>query len=276
MGSHFMVFIKLYLIHSEKYHRVTLSYRPILYSKMADRIAKHQPPMEPKEDPAIDQEGLATDQEEDSATDQEEDPATDQIAKHPLHEHYQPPREPKEDPAVSVFLAGSIEMGKAKFWQKKVDKALRDLPIAVYNPRRDDFDKNLRQRMDNPLFKQQLDWEKKYLEKSSVIAMYLQPGTVSPISLQELGLYAESKKIIVCCPDGFGKKGNVEACCSAHNIVMIETYEEFVVEVRRIMQILCKTKPADRFIATVFAMMSQGLLMMSKVLLSFERYFLGW
>jgi hypothetical protein len=253
---------------------------------MADHVVKqlfneeNQLLVEQKKTPEINQEVMVKDQEEDDDSVEEDDPViaqlVAQLVKHPLHEHYQPPREPKEDPTVSVFLAGSIEMGKAKFWQKKVNQALKDLPIAVYNPRRNKFNKGLRQRMDNPQFAEQLNWEYKYLEKSNIIAMYLEPGTVSPISLQELGIYAESKKIIVCCPDGYERKGNVEACCFAHNIVLIETYAEFVLEVRRIMQTLCETKPTNRFVASVFAMMSRQLSMMSKVCLSYEKYLLGW
>jgi hypothetical protein len=114
-------------------------------------------------------------------------------------------------------------MGKATHWQKDVGEKLPHLPIAVYNPRRDDFDKTLRQDIKEPIFKGQVDWESKYLKKCTVIALYFEPGTVSPISLFELGRHAESKKVIVCCPDGFGRKGNVQIACFDHNILLVET-----------------------------------------------------
>jgi hypothetical protein len=40
----------------------------------------------------------------------------------------------------SVFLAGSIEMGKAEDWQKKLEGICDDFGYDVLNPRRDDWD----------------------------------------------------------------------------------------------------------------------------------------
>ena len=40
----------------------------------------------------------------------------------------------------SVFLAGSIEQGKAIDWQKYVTQKLQDTDITVLNPRRDNWD----------------------------------------------------------------------------------------------------------------------------------------
>jgi len=39
-----------------------------------------------------------------------------------------------------IFLAGSIEMGKAEDWQKKVESLLKNENIVIFNPRRDDWD----------------------------------------------------------------------------------------------------------------------------------------
>ena len=44
---------------------------------------------------------------------------------------------------------------------------------------------------------------------------YFDPNTKAPISLMELGLVSqlEKTKVIVCCPNGFYRKGNVEVMC---------------------------------------------------------------
>jgi hypothetical protein len=68
-----------------------------------------------------------------------------QITNHPLYKHYQPPNEPNMKPKFSVFLAGSIEMNKAKKWQPELAAKLSHLPVAVFNPRRDDFNTKLNQ-----------------------------------------------------------------------------------------------------------------------------------
>ncbi len=42
----------------------------------------------------------------------------------------------------SIFLAGSIEMGKATPWQDKLVSDLSDSNVVIYNPRRTDWDEN--------------------------------------------------------------------------------------------------------------------------------------
>lgn len=47
--------------------------------------------------------------------------------------------------SFSIFLAGSIEMGKAEDWQSELTNWLesncpKDVNLTVYNPRRDDWD----------------------------------------------------------------------------------------------------------------------------------------
>ena len=46
---------------------------------------------------------------------------------------------------ITVFLAGSIEMGKAVDWQTQIENELKDkldgdTVVTLYNPRRDDWD----------------------------------------------------------------------------------------------------------------------------------------
>src|ERR1035437_6205106 len=85
-----------------------------------------------------------------------------------------------------VFLAGSIEQGKAEDWQKRVIKELADQPIIFLNPRREEWDASWKQEITNPKFKEQVTWELDGLEIADVIIIYFDPTTKSPISLLEL------------------------------------------------------------------------------------------
>lgn len=136
----------------------------------------------------------------------------------------------------SVFLAGSIEMGKAILWQDKLTNVLSDMDVTVLNPRRDDWNADWKQDPSFGPFREQVDWEMDHLEKADVIALYFQPGTMSPISLLELGLYAASKKIIVCCPDGFWRRGNVQIVCMRYGLEIVDTFEELATSVRAQLQ----------------------------------------
>lgn len=126
----------------------------------------------------------------------------------------------------SVFLAGSIEMGKAVDWQKNLESMLSKKEGFIFNPRRDDWDSTWEQTPENENFYGQVSWELLALEISEVIAFYFDPETKSPISLMELGLHAASKKAIVCCPDGFWRKGNVQIVCERYGIQVVNTLPE--------------------------------------------------
>lgn len=128
----------------------------------------------------------------------------------------------------SIFLAGSIEMGAAEDWQTKVKQIIGQRELILLNPRRDNWDSSWEQRASNPNFKEQVLWELEALEACDVIMMYFDPNTKSPISLLELGIFSSWDKLVVCCPDGFWRKGNVEIVCDRYNIPMVGTLEELV------------------------------------------------
>lgn len=129
----------------------------------------------------------------------------------------------------ALFLAGSIEMGKAVDWQTELTNRLEHLEIAIFNPRRDDWDSSWKQDIKNDKFREQVEWELDALARANVIAMYFDPKTQSPISLLELGLYASSGKLIVCCPEGYWRKGNVDVVCANFRIPQVKTIEELAV-----------------------------------------------
>jgi len=128
----------------------------------------------------------------------------------------------------TIFLGGSIEMGVAELWQDKIVTALSDLPVQVLNPRRSDWDSTWKQTIETPEFKEQVIWELNGLDYCDIIIMYFDPNTKSPISLLELGLYASSSKLVVLCPDGFWRKGNVDIVCEKYNIDTVSNFDELV------------------------------------------------
>jgi hypothetical protein len=132
----------------------------------------------------------------------------------------------------SLFLAGSIEMGRAEAWQARIEEALADLPIAILNPRRDAWDASWEQSIGNPLFRGQVEWELEAQERADLIAMYFAPQTQAPITLLELGLFAQSGRLIVCCPAGFWRKGNVDIVCARYGIPQAAGLEELVAMAR--------------------------------------------
>lgn len=126
---------------------------------------------------------------------------------------------------ITVFLAGSIEMGAAKNWQQKTEERLKYYPVTIFNPRIDLWDTSWKQRETNPEFNHQVNWELNHLEQADIIFMYLSHNTKSPISLLELGLFSD-RKIIVCCPVEFYRRGNVEIVCARKRIPLYSNLDE--------------------------------------------------
>ncbi|WP_313206958.1 nucleoside 2-deoxyribosyltransferase domain-containing protein [Stenotrophomonas sp.] len=117
---------------------------------------------------------------------------------------------PPSDGRVTVFLAGSIEMGKAGDWQAQVQQALADDGVLMLNPRREGWNPAWKPNASDANFRQQVQWELAALEKADIVLMYFAPGTQSPITLLEFGLYARSGKLLVAAPEGFWRKGNLD------------------------------------------------------------------
>lgn len=132
----------------------------------------------------------------------------------------------------SIFLAGSIEMGKASDWQQKVTDSLADLDITILNPRRDDWDSSWEQTIENSMFKEQVEWELQGLEQASFRVFHFEAGTMSPITLMELGLCAEMGNNIVHCAEGFWRKGNVDIVCARYGIEQANTLAEAIAWLR--------------------------------------------
>ena len=129
----------------------------------------------------------------------------------------------------SIFLSGSI----VDNWRNEIICQLKHLPITIFNPMRHEWDSTWVQRKIDPKFDEQVRWELDAQERADVVAVYLHPGTPSPISHLELGLAIGRRmdrmdRVVVCCPDGFESKGNVEIVCDRYDVPLVGTFEEFV------------------------------------------------
>lgn len=139
------------------------------------------------------------------------------------------------DGMLRVFLAGSIDMGSAVHWQSRVVEALTGLDVLVYNPRRDDWDSSWEQSITNPKFYEQVDWEMSKLMAADVVVFYFDPNGPAPITLLELGLHAHlngDQKIMVCCPEGYWRKGNVDMVCERYEVDTFSSLNEMIESLR--------------------------------------------
>ena len=137
-----------------------------------------------------------------------------------------------------VFLGGSIEMGKADNWQWRVVEEFKDYPVTFLNPRRLFWDTSWEQTVENPQFVEQVNWEIYGLKSCDIRVFYFDINTTSPITLLELGLSHNSCNVIVCCPDGYYRKGNVEIVCQRYGISLVHTFDDLICWLKRKYKIL--------------------------------------
>jgi nucleoside 2-deoxyribosyltransferase len=140
-----------------------------------------------------------------------------------------PPYQIETSKGKTIFLAGSIEMGKATHWQQKIVEAFSNTDLVFFNPRRDDWDSSWEQKVDNPPFFEQVNWELDHIEAADLVIFYFDPATQSPVTLMELGIVAKSgKPAIVCCPEGFWRKGNVDIVCKRYSCKQVDTLDDLI------------------------------------------------
>jgi hypothetical protein len=77
-----------------------------------------------------------------------------------------------------------------------------------------------------------VEWELEAQERAELILMYFAPSTKAPITLLELGLFARTGKLVVACPDGFWRKGNVEVVCSRYGVPLVGHLDTLIAEGR--------------------------------------------
>lgn len=138
---------------------------------------------------------------------------------------------------IKIFLAGSIEMGIAKEWQKQLENDLTaldiDTDLIVFNPRRDDFDPHAKYSADNPYMGEQIEWELEHILMSDIVVFFFASETMSPITLYELGLisqdvYLHRKKAVVFCEEGYLKKANVDVNTQYFDIPTVTNWPSFL------------------------------------------------
>ena len=129
----------------------------------------------------------------------------------------------------TIFMAGSIEMGVAVDWQTQLRNDLIAYQVLLLNPRRDDWNSDWVQDISNDQFRTQVEWELNGIDNSDLVVVNFEPGTQSPITLMELGLIVgRDHEIVVCCPEGFWRRGNVQVLCNKYNVPLLSNKEDFL------------------------------------------------
>lgn len=137
----------------------------------------------------------------------------------------------------AVFLGGSIDMNTAERWQDYIVEQLSGYSdnLVLLNPRRDDWDSSwVQDPTPGTPFYNQVMWERSAQESADLIVYNFSVDSKAPITLLELGEYGSmaADYVVVCCPKGFWRYGNVAIFCEQHDILLVHTIEELLEEIK--------------------------------------------
>lgn len=140
-----------------------------------------------------------------------------------IHPHDEEPTSTKG--GITVFLAGTIDMGASENWQEKAAGLFRKKKgtFILYNPRQAEWHPEREGEMEY-----QVNWELEHLEKAEWILMNFLPESQSPVTLLEMGLHARSRKLLVVCSPGYFRYDNVRITCKKYGIPLYPTIEEAI------------------------------------------------
>ncbi len=135
------------------------------------------------------------------------------------------------------FLGGVIDMGQGEPWHDTVIEALKGYDVTIISPKRDGWESSWEQSLENAQFVEQVEWELE-AQESSDLRLYVFASSEkeakkskAPITLMELGLHA-SDNTVVCCPDGYYRKGNVDVVCRWFDIPVYSTLDELLADLK--------------------------------------------
>lgn len=143
-----------------------------------------------------------------------------------LRPHEELPSEVAGDRSFTkIFLAGTIDMGNSRDWQKDIYERFLEMDgrYILFNPRQENWDASRPGEMDY-----QVRWELEHLEEADIILMYILGTSKSPISLLEMGLHAKGGKMVVICEEDFYRYDNVRITCEYYDVPLFNNLDTFL------------------------------------------------
>ena len=71
------------------------------------------------------------------------------------------------------------------------------------------------------------------MEKADLICFSFDANTVDVVPLMELGLWAVSEKVIICCDYKYRRAGNVHLVCERYQIPCVEKFEDLFAAIKK-------------------------------------------
>lgn len=136
--------------------------------------------------------------------------------------------------AKCLFLGGTIDNGSSRDWQKEVLSELTEFDeLVVLNPRKDSWDPNTpNDPTPGSAMHDQVMWEIEAQKASRLKLYHFEDGSMSPITLMELGAFGRFDNTIVSCSPKYFRYANVAIMSGFKDIPMATSLEEAKVMIK--------------------------------------------
>ncbi|WP_152594432.1 nucleoside 2-deoxyribosyltransferase domain-containing protein [Cellulophaga sp. E6(2014)] len=128
----------------------------------------------------------------------------------------------KESDQRYIFLAGSMASKHTINWRNQVVNSLRN-SYQFLDPTKEHHDT-----LNATQMKKHVEWELDAMAMADIVLLNFLPKALSPISLVELGLYVNTKKLYVVCPKAFYKSSYVLTLCERYHTPTFKTLLEAI------------------------------------------------
>ena len=124
----------------------------------------------------------------------------------------------------SVFLAGSIEMGRAELWQPRVAQTFLDAGAAVFDPRREDWDAGwVQDPTPGSPFETQVSWELSHLARADLVFFRITHDGPAIVSMIEMGLMiGAGRPVVIQADPGYMRYGNIAITARRWQVPLFE------------------------------------------------------
>ena len=136
--------------------------------------------------------------------------------------------------AIKLYITGSISLDKSENWIMVFIEGLKkyflkDKNLFIFHPIRKDWNPEWGENEYDSEFRKQFVWELEAQGLADIVVMHFEHDALAPITLMEFGLnVGKDSRLIVHCPKGFWKKGNIDIICIRNEIKQAETLDDLL------------------------------------------------
>ena len=114
--------------------------------------------------------------------------------------------------------------------------------VLLLNDLQPDWDESWVEDIQDLRFRNQVEWELDHMKVADLVVVYFAAEGLSAVSLLEFGLCTAKMdggkgSMIVCCEQGYARRGNVQVVCARYGIGLLDSLDCLADEVKTMLEL---------------------------------------